>query len=178
VISPDDVQGFISASGMPSRGLAPSGAPPFEAPRGVRRYTGAIVGLAVGGLVLALVALMMSYAPGPPSYTFTGDALTIHDRFYAVTLKAGAVDTEGMRVVDLSPGSEWRPTLRTNGFANLHYQSGWFRVANGKKVRLYSAGAMRLVLIPPQGDGTYVLLQARDPDGFIQEVRRAWPRAK
>ncbi len=176
VISPDDVQGFIAAAGMPAP--VSSGARVFEAPRGVRAYTGAIVGLAIGGLVLALVALMMTYAPGPPSYTLTSDALTIHDRFYAVTLPASAVDTDGMRLVDLSPGSEWRPAARTNGFANSHYQSGWFRVANGKTVRMYSAGAMRLVLIPPKGEGTYVLLQATDPDRFMEEVRRAWRRAQ
>ena len=46
---------------------------------------------------------------------------------------------------------------RTNGFANAHYASGWFRVASGKTVRMYRAGGTRLVLLPPKGDGAAVL---------------------
>ena len=118
----------------------------------------------------------MLYAPGPPGYTFIGDRLTIHDKFYPLTLYAGAIDAGHIRIVDLSVEDKWRPTLRTNGFANLHYQSGWFRVASGKTVRLYRAGGKRLVLIPPKGSGTFVLYQAQYPDRLAGELKQHWAR--
>jgi len=171
VLSPDDQQGFIAATGVPSTGVASGDAPQY---RFGRNLSGAVVGIVIGALALALAAMAVLYAPGTPSYTLTADRLTIHDLFYPVTLQAGAVDAGGIRIVDLAQESEWQLTLRTNGFANRNYQSGWFRVANGKTVRLYRAGGNRLVLIPPKGNGTFVLYQAADPDRFVQELRRQW----
>jgi hypothetical protein len=84
------------------------------------------------------------YSPGPPSYTLTAEALTIHDRFYPVTLKAEAVDVSQIRVVDITLEPDWRPVLRT--IANGHYPSGWFRVA----------------------------LDVLEPDKFVETVRQEW----
>lgn len=170
VLSPDDVQGLISATGAPSTGAAGSGAQ-FQMGR---NPSGKIVAILVAAIVLAMVALTVAYAPGPPSYTLTRDTLTIHDRFYPVTLHADATDAGGIRIIDLRQDSSWRPMLRTNGFANRNYESGWFRVASGATVRMYRAGGQRLVLIPPKGSGAAVLYQARDPDRFAQELRQEW----
>jgi hypothetical protein len=169
VLSPDDVQGFISAAGAPATRAAGSG-PQSQTGNAI----GKIVAISVAAIVLAMVAMTVAYAPGPPSYTLTRDTLTIHDRFYPVTLHADATDAAGVRIVDLRQDLEWRPTLRTNGFANRNYQSGWFRVTSGASVRMYRAGGQRLVLIPPKGSGTAVLYQAMDPDRFAQELRREW----
>jgi len=73
------------------------------------------------------------------------------------------VDVEHIRVVDFGVDTEWRPTRRTNGFANAHYASGWFRVANGETIRMYRAGGTRLVLLPPKGDGAALLLEVGSP---------------
>lgn len=171
VLSPDDAQGFIDAAGMAPAGAVSGGAAEFQAGGNL---TGKIVGIGIAALALALVSLALLYSPGPPGYTLTEDRLTIHDLFYPVTLQADAVDAGDIRIVDLTPESAWRPTLRTNGFANLHYQSGWFRVAGGRTVRLYRAGGKRVVLIPPKGNGTFVLYQAKDCERFAQELRRRW----
>jgi hypothetical protein len=85
-----------------------------------------------------------------------------------------SVDVSNIRVVDLTTEDEWRPTRRTNGFANSHYRSGWFRVGNGATVRLYAADGTRLVLLPPKSDSSAVLMETQDPEGFIQEVRQEW----
>jgi hypothetical protein len=84
------------------------------------------------------------------------------------------VDVEHIRVIDLDVDAEWRPTRRTNGFANTHYRSGWFRVASGRIVRMYRADSRRLVLLPPKGDGAAVLLETREPEKFVVEVRQKW----
>lgn len=123
---------------------------------------------------IGVVVAGSSYSPGPPSYTLTPAALTIHDRFYPVTLRADAVEVSQIRVVDLSADPDWRPTRRTNGFANSHYQSGWFRVANGEKIRLYRSGGQRMVLLPAKTGSAPVLYQAEDPVRFAGEVRAVW----
>jgi Bacterial PH domain len=102
--------------------------------------------------------------------------LTIHDRFYPVTLPASGIDVEHIRLIDVAVDTEWRPTARTNGFANARYRSGRFRVASGKIVRLYQADSKRLVLLPPKGDGAAVLLESKDPEKFLRELRQQWDK--
>ena len=170
VLSPADPDGFLKAIGAPA--FAPRDLSTQRGGIGARN----IVGIAVGVIALAAVALSLLYSPGPPSYTLTPDAITIHDKFYPVTLRANAVDAGQIRVVDLTREPDWRATRRTNGFANAHYQSGWFRVANGNTIEMYRAGGDQLVLIPGKTGATTVLYQAQDPGRFAAEVRREWLR--
>lgn len=174
VLSPDDVDGFLAVV----RPYAPAVPPGGGAQPGGRRIpTAAWIGIAVAVAAVLLTALAMLYSPGPPRYTLTADSLTIHDRFYPVTVRAAAVDVDAIRVVDTAAEPRWRVTARTNGFANSHYSAGWFRVAGGERVRLYYARGTRLVLLPPKGEGTPVLYGSPEPERFIGEVRRAWPGA-
>lgn len=179
LFSPDDRDGFIAAI----RASAPvpqvtASAPYLDAMRsyGSGNVIGKLIGPAVGIVAIAFAALAMLYSPGPPSYTLTPEALTIHDRFYPVTVNAAAVDVEHIRIVDFGVDTDWRPTARTNGFANSHYRSGWFRVASGQKVRMYRTDSTRLVLLPPKGDGTAVLLETPAPEKFVADVRQKWSR--
>lgn len=173
LFSPDDADGFLAAIRAEVRlpEQTTGGAPVEAASR-----AGMWVVIGVGAVVLAIVAAAFLYSPGPPKYTLGPDSLGIHDRFYAVTLRASEVDVDRIRVVDVRHDPEWRTTARTNGFANAHYKSGWFRVASGAKVRMYRADSTRLVLIPPKGDGAAVLLEAAYPDQFAAQLRREWSR--
>jgi hypothetical protein len=170
VISPDDVDGFLKA--MPVRG---GEAPDFELLQ--ENLTPKLVAGVGFALPVALVVAAFLYSPVIPGYTLTPTGLSIHDRFYPVTLNADSVDTTDMRVVDLSTDPHWRPVMRTGGFANTYYKAGWFRVAGGEKVRLYRTTSTRVVLLPPKGNGTPVLYQAAEPEQFINEVRREWTSA-
>jgi hypothetical protein len=167
LFSPDDVTGFIAAIGAPTP-------VPVPVTQDAGSRIGTLVGAAIGIVAIAVVVFALSYSPGPPSYTLTPDSLTIHDRFYPVTLNAANVDVERIRVIDWNIDPEWRPTRRTNGFANAHYRSGWFRVAGGKTIRMYRADSLRLVLLPPKGDGPAVLLETSEPEKFVVEMRRKW----
>jgi hypothetical protein len=173
VLSPDNVDGFLARLRGVARpsGRAPEPVAPVSSPRGVRTW----IGFAVGAISLGVVALAFLYSPGAPAYTLTPSALTIHDRFYPVTVPAGDVDLSGVRVVDLASEPSWRTTARTNGFANSHYESGWFRVANGAKVEMYRAGGNRLVLLPPKNAQIPpILLQTADPETFIARLKQEW----
>ena len=166
LFSPDNVEGFIAAIGAPTA--------PVPATQDAGSRVGSLAGAAIGIVVIAILAFAFLYSPGPPSYTLTPESLTIHDRFYPVTLNRTSVDVEHIRVVDFGVDTEWRPTRRTNGFANAHYASGWFRVASGQTIRMYRAGGTRLVLLPPKGDGAALLLETREPEKFVIELRRKW----
>jgi len=171
VLSPADTDGFLKAIG------APTSAPAALSTTSGGIGAGPIIGIAGGLIVVAFVAWAFMYSPGPPTYTLTRDALTIHDKcFYAVTLNADAVDAGGIRVIDLTQEPDWRPTAKTNGFSNAHYQSGWFRLANGSKVELYRAGGNRLVLIPGKVGATTILYQPQHPEEFAAEIRQEWLR--
>jgi hypothetical protein len=170
LLSPDNVDDFVRS--IPA--TATAGFVPSIQPQGSGARVGKLIGLAVGIAAIAFASFAFLYSPGPPSYTLTPQSLVIHDRFYPVTVNAASVDVDRIRIVDVTTDADWRPTARTNGFANSHYRSGWFRVANGQKVRLYRADSRRLVLLPPKGDGAPVLLETRDPEGFVTEVRHEW----
>lgn len=171
VLSPDDVDGFLRM--IPVSAAGPSAASVSGVPRrsGV---AGKVIGGGIAAVVVGVVAFAFLYAPGPPEYTLTAQSLTIHDRFYPVTLASSAVDIGGIRVVDLATDPAWHPVAKTNGFANSHYRSGRFRVASGAVVRLYAADARRVVLLPPKGQGTAVLLETADPEAFAAKVKAAW----
>jgi hypothetical protein len=176
VFSPDDVEGFLAAIRAEAPGFSEVGdntlsSAQSTAPSMWRR---SLLPAAISLLVLGLVAASLYYSPGAPTYTLNPNALVIHDLFYPVTVQATSVDSVHIRVVDLDSEPDWRPTLRTNGFANSHYQSGWFKTAGGQKIRLYRAGGRRLVLLPPNADSVPILLQVEDPDAFVAHVRQAW----
>ena len=172
LLSPDDVEGF----------LATLGAPCLEtvcAPVKVSRtplYVGIVLGALTAGLTIAIVVWAFSYAPGPPAVTLTQDSLTIHDRFYPLVVRADSIDLNQVRVMDFRTDTQWRPAMRTGGFANSHYRSGHFRTAGGRKVELYIAEGTRPVLLPPRGDGVPVIYGAAEPEQFIGTLRQQWNR--
>jgi len=173
LLSPDEPDAFVAAV-RPS--IVQSPAMDVETTGGSSMTVGIVLGVAGGLAVLGAIAFVFSWAPGPPKYTLTADALTIHDKFYPVTLNKAEVDVASIRVIDFSVDKDWRPTMRTNGFANSHYRSGWFKVANGQKIRMYRAEGRSAVLIPARGDGTPVLLEVPQPEDFTQQLRREWQR--
>jgi hypothetical protein len=169
VLSPDNPTSLLEAVGSGSGAVGGAGLTVTATSR---------VGIALGALfaavILGAVAFAFLYSPGPPAYTLSRETLTIKDRFYPVTVSASDVDLSAARIVDVSTDPTWRPTSRTNGFANPYYASGWFRVAGGEKVRMYRAGGKRLVLLPPKANGAPILYQAADPDAFLNDLRRVW----
>src|ERR1035438_980863 len=90
VFSPDDIDGFLAAirASAPVPVTGP-GALPVDSTAVYRTgsLAGILIGVAIGVIALAVVAFAIAYSLGPPLYTLTADSLTIHDRFYPVTLR-------------------------------------------------------------------------------------------
>jgi len=172
LFSPDEVEGFLSA--IRETAPVPPTAEGMLASAAAGGLGAKLIGVVLTAIVIGVVAFAMLYSPGPPSLTLTPRSLAIHDRFYPVTVNASDVDVSAIRVIDLDTDKDWRPTIRTNGFANPHYRSGWFRVAGGKRVRMYRADGRRLVLLPPKSDAAPVLLETNAPDEFAHQLRQEW----
>ena len=174
VLSPSDVAGFIasvrSAVSVPetTEGQVVNA---NDTRTGI--HVGAWWAGVVAILVTCVVCFSLIYSPGPPELTLTSNSLTIHDHFYPVTVNAADIDIADIKVVNIRTDQAWKPTFRTNGFANTHYHSGWFRVASGS-VRMYWADGTKLVLLPPRRSGTPILFQVSDPDQFVDRIRQEW----
>lgn len=177
LISPDDVDGLLAAcSQFVTITQAPYGE--TSGASGLWRSPAIWIGIGLGILSIGIVAAALLYAPGPPKLTLTADALTVHDRFYPVTVAAADVDVGRAQVIDIRTDRDWRPTARTNGFANSHYRAGWFRTANGQRVRMYRADGTKLALLPLKGSTPPILIEVADPDQFLQQVRQEWSRSR
>jgi hypothetical protein len=175
-LSPDDVKGFDAAV----QGIIPNQSAIGRDPDSTRAQssrTGRLLrGLyqAVIGIVVILIIALALYDPESVKYTITSEGLTIHDLFYEATIKSTDIDIEHIKVVDIGVDPHWHPTEKTNATRSKRYSAGWFRVAGGEKVRMYRTTSQRLILLPPKGQNAPVLLEVKQPEAFIQEVRQAW----
>ena len=174
LFSPDDVDGFLAwiypakLRTSPVSRFTPLPADVSE------RNVGVMVGIAAVVLTTALVLGAMFYSPGLPAYTLTSDKLTIQDKFFPVTLNASAIDLKNARVIDFNTDPDWKPVLRIGGFGNARYHSGFFTLADGRKVLMYRAESTRLILLPPKAEGNPVLFEAKEPQKFLSEIQRKW----
>jgi hypothetical protein len=175
--SPDDVKGFVAAvqGTIPSRNAIRSDSnSTFTRSRRSGGLLQKLVGVVIGILIILPLAAIFLYSPGPPKYAITSEGLTILDRFYPVAVKAADVDVEHVKVVNIRSDPHWRLTARTDGIGLRLYKAGWFRVAGGEKVRMYRTISPRLVLLPPKGQNAPVLMEVKQPESFILELRQAW----
>ena len=173
LFSPDDPDTFLETIRAVAP-ISPSYSDQAIQPFHTRGAAGRLIVVAATLAAIGLLVATFTDSPGVPRYTLTKEALTIHDRFYPVTLSASSIDVGEIRIVDLNRDAQWRPTVRTNGVALAHYRSGWYRVASGQRVRLYLADGASAVLLPPNGDGAAVLYQAPQLEKFVNEIRTAW----
>jgi hypothetical protein len=178
VLSPNDFPGFLasvrSVVSIPETtvGQTPNAIDTSKARVPVGVWIGGAVAILVIG-VIGVVCFALMYSPGPPKLTLTSNSLTIHDRFYPVTVNAADIDVSGIRLVNICTDHDWTPTERTNGFANARYHSGWFQVASGP-ARMYWADGAALVLLPPRRSGAPVLVEVNHPEQFVASVRQKW----
>jgi hypothetical protein len=172
LVSPDDRDDFLASLHPVASGET------AIPPRAPSRFGMRPVVFVSGAVFLLVFALLLAWSPGLPKLALSPQSLEIKDRFYPVTIQAADVDSAKIRVVNVTGNSEWRPTHKNHGFSNLQYRSGWYRVAGGSTVRLYGAGGNRLVLLPPRGNGTPVLVDVKDPDLFAERLRGLWASAR
>ena len=175
-LNPDDGKGFAAAA----QGIVPNQNASWIDLDSTRMQSARGGGLllklvwAGPGILMILCMVIMLWEPNSIIYTITSEGLTIHDLFYSVTIKSTDIDIEHIKIVDIGIDPHWHPTEKINASAGGHYYAGWFHVAGGEKVRMYRTTSQRLVLLPPKGQSVPILIEAKQPEAFIQGVRQAW----
>ena len=127
---------------------------------------------AVGGVALFCLLLWTALASLLRRHRlrFDADGIEIATTFYRRRLGFAELDLDGARVVDLGERPGFRPMLRTNGLAVPGFRSGWYRLRNGDRTLVATAGGDRLLWIPTTA-GHGLLLQPRDPRALLDQLR-------
>src|SRR5690606_15099474 len=96
--------------------------------------------------------------------------LEIATTFHGRRMDLADLDLDAARVVDLDDRPEFRPMLRTNGLAVPGFRSGWYRLRNGHRALVATAGGRRLLWIPTAA-GHDLLLQPGNPQALLDRLR-------
>lgn len=122
--------------------------------------------LAVAGLTTALLLLALRRR----RITLQGGELEVASTFYTRRVPVQQFELEKARVVDLAEHTEFKPGLKSNGFALVGFNSGHYRLRNGAKGFLLVSDTHR-VLVLPQRDGRFVLLSPQKPQALLDALR-------
>lgn len=102
--------------------------------------------------------------------TLDPTGLEVVTTFYRRRLALHELGIDRARVVDLDEHTSLKPLFKTNGAAMPGYQSGWFRLRNGRKALVARAGGTRVVWIPTTRNFD-LLLQPVHPQSLLDRLR-------
>lgn len=97
-------------------------------------------------------------------------ALEIKTSFYSTTVPFSELVLDQARVIDLHERTEFNPGIKTNGYAIAGFNSGHFRLKNGEKAFVATAGERRALWLPTRR-GKGLLLQPRQPEALLNRLR-------
>lgn len=99
-----------------------------------------------------------------------GEALEVTTSFYRRRIPLSDLRIDQARTVDLDERVELRPALKTNGTGLPGFKSGWFRLANGSKALVATAGGKRVLWLPTTL-GYELLLEPMKPQALLDRLR-------
>jgi hypothetical protein len=125
----------------------------------------------VGGvaLVCGAVWVVLDRALRRHRIELDGANLVVRTTFYTRSLPIADLRVDQARSVVLAERPEYRPTLKTNGFALPGFSSGWFRLRNGERALVATTGGPRAVWLPTTRDHA-VLLEPRQPQALLDRL--------
>lgn len=126
-------------------------------------------------LVQAVVALSVLAVVLPMwrrEAAFDGSRLRVKATYYTREAPLSEFDLAAARVVDLREHVEFKPVLKTNGFALPGFQAGHFRLRDRRKAFCLVTDPSK-VLALPHADGRVWLLSLEHPQAVLDILRRA-----
>ena len=129
---------------------------------------------AIGALLVSLLLAFgyFAYASRATRFELSASGLAIRRTAYGRKLPWSSLDVERARVVDLRSTPELQPTRRTNGIGLPGYQAGWFRLRERGRGLLFVTDPSRVVEVPTR-EGYTLLLSVREPEAFVDAIRKA-----
>lgn len=98
--------------------------------------------------------------------------LIVAATFYTRRTPVSALELAQARIVSLDEHTEFRPALKTNGYALPGFQAGHFRLRNRAKAFCLLTTQQR-VLVLPQRDGACLLLSPEHPQALLDALKAA-----
>lgn len=98
------------------------------------------------------------------------DGLEVATTFYTRRHAWDALDLDRARVVDLGERPGYRPMLKTNGLSLPGFRSGWFRLRNGDRAFVATAGGTRLLWLPTRA-GHDLVVEPVDARTALERLR-------
>lgn len=126
-------------------------------------------GAGVAGFCVLLWAILMVLVRRH-RLRFDAGGMEVASTFYSRHFALAELGLDAARVVNLDERPEVRPMLRTNGLAIPGFRSGWYRLRNGHRALVATAGGRRLLWIPTAA-GHDLLLQPGDPQALLDRLR-------
>ena len=117
-----------------------------------------------------LVGAFLSWAIRRQRILLDNRELQVQATFYSRKLQVDAIDVDKARVVNLDEYTEYKPGLKTNGFALPGFQAGHFRLRNLSKAFCLVTDRSR-VLVLPLRDGGLLLLSPTRPADLLARLR-------
>lgn len=96
--------------------------------------------------------------------------LEVATTFYTRRFAWADLDLDQARVVELGERPEYRPMLRTNGMSLPGFRSGWYRLRNGNRALVATAGGTRLLRVPTRA-GHDLVLEAGNAQVLLDRLR-------
>jgi hypothetical protein len=104
--------------------------------------------------------------------SFDGKRLRVKAAYYTRESPLSLFDLAAARVVDTREHAEFKPRLKTNGFALPGFQAGHFRLRDRRKAFCLVTDPSK-VLALPHADGRVWLLSLQHPQAVLDILRRA-----
>jgi hypothetical protein len=126
----------------------------------------------VGPILIGVFALLVATARGSAASRFelSHEGLRIRGDLYARMIPRSIILADSAKVVNLATERQLAPTMRTMGTSVPGYNSGWFRLRNGRKALLYLTDRTRAVHVPTTA-GYDLLISPQDPERFVDRLR-------
>ena len=131
--------------------------------------TGGTLAVLLLALLLVVAALVMLRRR---RITLADGMLVVAATFYTRKISLAAFDLAQARIASLDEHTEFRPGMKTNGYALPGFQAGHFRLRNRAKAFCLLTTQQR-VLILPQRDGAFLLLSPERPQALLDALRTA-----
>lgn len=106
------------------------------------------------------------------SIAIDNGVLDVAATFYRHRVPVQEIDLDKARVVDLAEHVEWRPFVKTNGYALPGLRAGWFRSRDLTSLFCLVTNRQRVLVLPLRAGGA-VLLSAERPTELLAALRLA-----
>ncbi|MDF2955352.1 MAG: hypothetical protein OD815_000968 [Candidatus Alkanophagales archaeon MCA70_species_2] len=129
-----------------------------------------VVTLSIVVVCLALLLLFayIAYSMRNVTVEVENDGLRIKGSLYGRFIPKEQIIKDGIRTLDLSVKSEYKPRIRTNGIGLPGYKEGWFKLRNGKKALLFVT-SNTVVYVPTNNFA--VMLSVKNPEIFVETLK-------